>query len=169
MSDPDTTAPVFSAPGHDHDTCVANALAHAEQVCARKGLRLTAIRRRVLELIWASHQPSKAYDLLDAIRNESFSAAPPTVYRALDFLEEAGLVHRIESLNAFAGCESSHTGGQPMFLICRQCKRVAELPDQAVEQAISHAASRADFAVERETIEISGLCNSCARSRSVPS
>jgi len=152
----------FPPARHDHATCVRAALARAEAVCAERGLRLTRIRRRVLELVWANHRPSKAYDLLDAIRGEPFSTAPPTVYRALDFLLEAGLIHRIESLNAYVGCEARHAAGEPIFLICRACQRVAELPGRGVREAIAHAAGRVGFAVDRETIEVSGLCRACA-------
>lgn len=152
----------FPAPSHDHDRCVRQAVAHAEQVCADRDLRLTPIRRRVLELIWTNHQPSKAYDLLEAIRGEPFSTAPPTVYRALDFLLDAGLIHRIESLNAYVGCDARHAAGSTMFLICRGCDRVAELPGTGVGKAIGRAAKRAGFAVDQETVEISGLCGGCA-------
>src|SRR5699024_1887306 len=114
-------------PNHDHGACISDALARAEACCRAQGLRLTATRRRVLELIWASHRPSKAYDLLEAINRERGNAAPPTVYRALDFLLTAGLVHKIESLNAFIGCSGTHAHAQPKFLICHDCQRVAEI------------------------------------------
>ena len=90
---------------HDHSRCVAEALAEAEALCAKQGTRLTTLRKRVLELVWASHKPLGAYDILGVLSEEDGRrAAPPTVYRALDFLLENGLVHRIASLNAFIGC-----------------------------------------------------------------
>ena len=96
--------PAFARPRHDHDHCVANALAAAEQVCATRGLKLTPLRRRVLELVWAGHGPVGAYDLLQALaEGDARAVQPPTVYRALEFLREAGLVHRIDTLNAFIG------------------------------------------------------------------
>src|SRR5690606_10698879 len=89
---------------HDHEQCVSDALAAAEQVCERSGARLTPVRRGVLGLVWQSHRPMGAYDLLDTLaREDDRRPAPPTVYRALDFLQEHGLVHRIASLNAFIG------------------------------------------------------------------
>ncbi|MHA1109066.1 MAG: transcriptional repressor, partial [Alphaproteobacteria bacterium] len=91
----------FRATGHDHKRCIAEALAAAEEICARQSVKLTDLRRRVLELIWDRHEPVRAYDLLDQLRAGRRSAAPPTIYRALDFLLEAGLIHRIESLNAY--------------------------------------------------------------------
>lgn len=154
---------VFNASGHDHQACIRAALARADALCAQRGLRLTAIRRRVLELIWENHRPTKAYDLLGAISAERGNAAPPTVYRALDFLLEAGLVHKIESLNAFIGCDAGHDSGHPKFLICRSCERVAEIPSPEVDSAIAREADRAGFTVDRETIEIGGLCDACAR------
>ena len=99
-----TDTPLAARP-HDHSRCVSHALAEAEAICARQGLRLTALRKRVLELVWASHKPLGAYDILGVLSDEDGRrAAPPTVYRALDFLLENGLVHRIASLNAFVGC-----------------------------------------------------------------
>lgn len=152
----------FQGPDHDHDACVADALERADRVCAERGLRLTPIRRRVLELIWASHKPTKAYDLLDTIRAEHAGAAPPTVYRALDFLLDAGLVHRLESLNAFVGCNAGHGGSHPKFLICRHCERVAEIAGQTLHDAIDREAAAAGFMVEGEVVELRGLCRNCA-------
>lgn len=154
--------PVFSAAGHDHAACIADALARADARCAERGLRLTAIRRRVLELIWDNHKPTKAYDLLNTISAERGNAAPPTIYRALDFLLDAGLVHKIESLNAFIGCDRSHHRNDPKFLICRSCERVVEIPSPEVDAAIAKAAERAGFVVDHETIEVGGLCAACA-------
>lgn len=152
----------FAARSHDHAACIDAALARAEATCSEQGLRLTTIRRRVLELIWASHRPSKAYDLLAAIDSERGKAAPPTVYRALDFLLDAGLVHKIESLNAFIGCDAGHADGSPKFLICQDCQRVTEIAGPAVDRAIAHEADRVGFCTESETIEIGGLCQQCA-------
>src|SRR5699024_7737219 len=97
----------FAHNEHDRTACVSDALARADRICRPQGRRLTPMRRRVLELVWNSHKPVKAYDLLEAIRSNRNNAAPITVYRALDFLQEAGLVHRIESLNAFVGCDAA--------------------------------------------------------------
>ena len=152
----------FRAAGHDHGRCVAEALAAAEEICARQSVKLTDLRRRVLELIWDRHKPVRAYDLLDQLRAERRGAAPPTVYRALDFLLDAGLIHRIESLNAYFGCggpTSSH-GGQ--FLICGECGRVAELDDAEISDRVAERARLLGFAVQRQTIEIMGLCGHCA-------
>lgn len=154
---------VFNAGGHDHAACISDALTRAETLCAQQGLRLTAIRRRVLELIWDNHRPAKAYDLLHRIGQERGGAAPPTVYRALDFLLEAGLIHKIESLNAFIGCDDGHGASHPKFLICRTCERVAEIPSPDVDTALAREARRAGFVIDHETIEIGGICQACTR------
>jgi Fur family zinc uptake transcriptional regulator len=146
---------------HDHAGCVANALATAEQLCHERGLRFTVTRRRVLELVWQSHKPIGAYDILEVLSQKSKSAAPPTVYRALDFLIEAGLVHRLDSLNAFIGCPdpaSRHTG---QFLICRQCRSVTELSDNEIESLVAQKAADNGFSAVRQMLEIEGLCKGC--------
>ena len=109
----------FKGRRHRHSECVSDALAAAEQHCREKGNRLTPLRRRVLELVWTNHEPVKAYDVLSDLQADRARAAPPTVYRALDFLQEVGLVHRIESLNAFVGCGDPHRKHLGQFFICQ--------------------------------------------------
>lgn len=151
----------FDGDSHDHGLCIADALRTAEQLCARRGARLTKLRRRVLELVWTSHAPVGAYELLGRLGRERERAAPPTVYRALEFLLAHGLVHRIESLNAFVGCPhpgKSHSG---QFLICRDCGAAAEMHDASINEAIAERAAACGFAVERKTVEVRGLCPAC--------
>jgi Fur family zinc uptake transcriptional regulator len=165
MADGNILAP-FQPTNHDHGKCVAEAIAIAEARCAPDGRTITPLRRRVLELVWSSHGPVGAYELLDALRAERRGAAPPTIYRALDFLMGNGLIHRIESLNAYVGCGSpdnhpeQHHGGQ--FLLCRDCGAVAELDDPAIARTISTRAKALGFHVESQTIEVTGLCPRCA-------
>src|SRR5918999_799750 len=102
---------------HDHLSCIGDALDRAAVLCDQRGARLTPLRRRVLELVWRGHEPVGAYDLLAQMGR----AAPPTVYRALDFLIEQGLVHRIESLNAYVGCDRPEAAHASQFLICTDC------------------------------------------------
>src|SRR5690606_191738 len=147
---------------HDHDHCVSQARAEADTLCARQGVRLPALRKRVLELVWQSHKPLGAYDILAVLSEEDGRrAAPPTVYRALDFLLENGLVHRIASLNAFVGCIHPERSHQGQFLICRQCRAAIELEQLAVSDAIVSAAAGVGFAVESQTVEVVGLCAAC--------
>ncbi|WP_278378293.1 zinc uptake transcriptional repressor Zur [Stutzerimonas kunmingensis] len=147
---------------HDHDHCVSHALAEADSLCARQGVRLTALRKRVLELVWQSHRPLGAYDILAVLsEQDGRRAAPPTVYRALDFLLENGLVHRIASLNAFIGCNHPEHPHQGQFLICRHCHTAIELEQRAIAEAIDSAAGSVGFAVEGQTVEVAGLCSNC--------
>ncbi len=146
---------------HDHDDCVSEALRTAEELCRERGLRFTPIRRRVLELVWASHKPIGAYDILGALNENGRKAAPPTVYRALEFLIEADLVHRLDSLNAFVGCpdpSGSHAG---QFLICRGCRSVAELDDADINGLVRHKAAQLGFSSVQQMLEIQGLCREC--------
>jgi Fur family zinc uptake transcriptional regulator len=146
---------------HDHARCVSAALEAASRLCERDGQRLTPIRRRVLELVWSSHQPIGAYAILDRLKSGNRRAAPPTVYRALEFLLARGLVHRIESLNAFIGCPAPDGEHPVQFLICRNCGATAELDDRRVDAALAKSAAARGFAVERRVIELSGLCQHC--------
>jgi Fur family zinc uptake transcriptional regulator len=143
---------------------VSQALQTAESLCRDRGLRFTALRQRVLELVWNSHKPVGAYDILDQLNQEGKKAAPPTVYRALEFLIEADLVHRLDSLNAFVGCpdpSSSHTG---QFLICRGCRSVAELDDADINELVERKASDLGFTAVHQMLEIQGLCRDCGSS-----
>lgn len=151
----------FSHDAHDHAQCIHDAMATAEAICQQNGERFTPLRRTVLELIWSSHKPVKAYDLLSQLSESRERAAPPTVYRALDFLQQAGLVHKIKSLNAFVGCAQPARQHQGQFLICNDCGGVAELDDASLRQRIEQNASRVGFQVADETVEITGLCEQC--------
>ncbi|MEE9140929.1 MAG: Fur family transcriptional regulator [Alphaproteobacteria bacterium] len=151
----------FGEDGHDHRACVAAALARAGELCARRGARLTKLRRRVLEIVWRSHEPARAYAILDALQGEGYCAAPPTVYRALEFLVAHGLVHRVESLNAYAGCTQPGEAHAGQFLICGRCGGAVELDDDRIRSAIARGAERLGFEIERQTIEVLGLCPVC--------
>ena len=151
----------FPRAGHDHRGCIEDALRMADQVCAERGARLTRLRRRVFELIWSSHTPVGAYELLRRLGREHAGAAPPTVYRALDFLRAHGLVHRIESLNAFVGCCAPDRAHAGQFLICSGCGTAAEIDDPRVNDAIERRAGEMGFAVHHKTIEVEGLCTPC--------
>ncbi|MCG8361567.1 MAG: transcriptional repressor [Kiloniellales bacterium] len=151
----------FPTARHNHRRCVAEALAAADVLCRGRGVRLTRLRRRVLELVWDSHAPVGAYQLLRELSREREKAAPPTVYRALDFLMAQGLIHRIESLNAFVGCIDPRAPHVGQFLICDDCGSAAELHDLRIDRAISRASAEADFTVERSTVEVRGLCPDC--------
>ena len=151
----------FRPKGHDHADCTSAALEAAERLCARRGARLTEIRRRVLELVWRSHQPVGAYAILERLGRERGRVAPPTVYRALEFLIAHGLVHRIASRNAFIGCAHPDRDHIGQFLVCSDCGSAAELDDRRIDRAIRSGAEAAGFAVERPVIELAGRCPNC--------
>jgi Fur family zinc uptake transcriptional regulator len=147
---------------HDHDKCVSAALDIAEQICVVRGVQLTPIRLQVLKLIWESHQAVKAYELLDRIKPLKQEAKPATIYRALDFLIEQGLIHRIESLNAFIGCHYSGQQHEQLLLICKQCHEVEERSAPKVMGALSSEIQQAHFIVHSKAIEIHGICAKCS-------
>lgn len=143
---------------------MSDALAAAEQLCKQHGLKLTKTRKQVLTYIWQSHKPLGAYTILELLANAQEGGrrvAPPTVYRALDFLQEVGLVHRIASLNAYIGCSSPKQHHQSHFLICKHCDSTAEIASSGISTAIAKAAEPTGFAVEQECVEVIGLCPRC--------
>ena len=151
----------FKKRRHNHSHCINAAIGEAEAICMQRGVRLTEIRRRVLELVWEGHRPVKAYNILDELTRENRRAAPPTVYRALDFLLDAGLVHRIETLNAYVGCGGPRAPHVGQFLVCRKCGAVAEINDPKITQLVAKKAVALNFKVERQTVEVAGLCPDC--------
>ena len=153
---------VFPAPGHNHDRCSADALSHAEVLCRARGERLTPIRREVLATLAADHRPFGAYELIDRLAADKKRLAPITVYRALDFLVANGLVHRIESRNAYLACINNHADSETVvFLICENCGAVGEAASSSVAETIAAAAKSAGFTPHAPVIEISGICSHC--------
>ncbi len=152
---------------HDHAGCREKAIRTAEQVCNQRGARFTPIRREVLELIWESHKAVKAYDLLDRIKPRAGTAKPATVYRALDFLLEQGLIHKVESLNAFIGCSFSGHQHEQLLLTCVRCHEVEERPGEHVMDAIAKELEQAVFTMLHKAVEIHGVCARCSASQGV--
>ena len=137
-------------------------MAHAEALCAERGERLTPMRRCVLEILAASHKPLGAYEIMDQVGEKGPRPAPITVYRALDFLRQNGLVHRIESLNAFVACVRNHRADALVaFLICERCGAVGEAASVAVAATLTSAARAAGFTPKSPVIEIGGICAHC--------
>ena len=157
---------IFPAPDHDHDRCASSAIAHAEAQCAARAQRLTPIRRQVLEALLASHKPLGAYEIIDHLAGGT-RPAPITVYRALEFLRDNGLVHRIESRNAFVACVHNHAGEDlVVFLICERCGAVGEASGGGVAEALKASSRAAGFSPKSPLIEIAGVCSHCRESRS---
>ena len=151
---------------HAHETTgltageIGRALASAEARCAGQGERMTAPRRRVLELLLQAGEAVKAYDLIARYGLDGVAAKPPTVYRALEFLEKAGLAHRIASISAYVACSVGDRAHAAAFLICDCCGSTVEVTPPEGE-ALHQAAEAAGYAIEHTTIEGHGRCPAC--------
>ena len=130
-------------------------------IYVERGVQLTPIRHKVLELIWESHKAVKAYELLDRLKPLQQAAKPATIYRALDFLIEQGLIHRVESLNAFVGCRCSGHQHEQLLLICKYCQEVDERSAPAVMLALSQEFKRGGFMAHSKAIEVHGVWSKC--------
>ena len=146
---------------HVHD---GNAFVHeVERACEQRGLRLTPIRANALRLIADAGRPVKAYELLDLMKATHGAAAPPTVYRALDFLLEHGFIHKLASINAYVGCHHPGSAAHAVpFLICDRCQSATELEDDSIVGALDARARALGFAPQAQTLEVHGLCAKCA-------
>jgi len=145
---------------------LAKVMGLAAQLCAERGARLTRQRRMVLEMLCTSYKPLTAYEILDRMRSRVHNPTPPTVYRALDFLLEQGLVHKLESLHAYVGC--SHPDDHPhasQFLICAECGEVSELESETIMQSLRSAAKATGFKPIHPVVELLGTCAQCALNR----
>jgi Fur family transcriptional regulator, zinc uptake regulator len=152
----------FPPPSHNHTSCLAVALQRAESAFEAKGLRLTELRRRVLEEIAGSHHAIGAYDVLERLRDKGSRLAPISVYRAIDALLSAGVIHRLESRNAFFACHAAHAADrEQLILACERCGRVAEVPGRPVFDAIASAAQEAHFQPAHTVAEVAGVCADC--------
>ena len=158
---PGCADPAAAFAPHDHAHCAGDALTRASALAASSGAKLTPVRRRVLEILLEEHRALGAYDVLKRLAAEGFGNQPPVAYRALEFLVDQGLAHRIRRLNAFAACMHPGEAHSPAFLICRQCNAVAEAPATPVRAALDSAAAAIGFVIERSTIEALGLCPAC--------
>ena len=145
-----------------HKNCINRAIDEAQSICRDRGLRFTDLRRRVLEIIWSSHKPIKAYDILAQLGDSDYSAEPPTVYRTLDFLIENGIIHKLSSLHAYVGCSHPREQHECFFLICSKCMKVNECCDKALRGTIARAATKNKFNPQNTTLEIKGICTTCA-------
>ena len=140
-------------------------LERAETLCHERGVRLTEQRKTVLQLLCASDKPLSAYELLERMRGVVKNPAPPTVYRALDFLLEQGLVHKLESLHAYVGCAHPDHPHASQFLICDDCGEVAEVEDSSVAKSLKAAGKAIGFRTKRPVVELLGTCAQCTAKR----
>lgn len=140
-------------------------LKRAERLCSERGTRLTEQRRTVLELVCASDKPLSAYEILDRMRESVRNPAPPTVYRALDFLLAQGLVHKLESIHAFVGCNHPEHPHSSQFLICTDCGAVNEMENDHIARSLQSAEKTLGFKTERPVVELLGTCAECTEKR----
>jgi Fur family zinc uptake transcriptional regulator len=152
----------------ERSTRAEAALAAAEAQCRALGVRLTPIRRQVLATLYGTHRPLGAYDLAEQLAPKGRRLAPITVYRALDFLIEQHLVHRLASRNAYVACPHGHGDATPIaFLICESCGGVDEIVSPSIAHAVSEILSAERFHSRKTTIEITGSCVHCSDGRAV--
>jgi Fur family zinc uptake transcriptional regulator len=158
---PSTLADPEAFHAHDHGACKGAALRVAQEACRVRKLRLTPARVFVLETLLESHRAMTAYEILDRLKAAGLGAQPPVAYRALDFLVANGLAHRIERLNAFVACTHGGTEHAAAFLVCRDCRRVAEAPLPLTMRGLVEEVGASGFEVEKLVVEVEGLCESC--------
>jgi Fur family zinc uptake transcriptional regulator len=147
---------------HHHRHDARGFVKEVSSVCATRGLRLTEIRMQVLQIIAQSEKPLKAYDLLDRLKDDRSNAAPPTVYRALDFLIENGFIHKLQSINAYVSCHHPSIVHQVPFLICDVCESADEICDERVSGLLTDQAKAHGFRTRSQTLEVHGVCKQCA-------
>jgi Fur family zinc uptake transcriptional regulator len=155
----------FHPQAHDHTNCINHAMEAAQTVCHDKNIRLTPIRQRIFELIWSNHKAVGAYDLLATLQQEDPKAKPVTIYRALDFLLDAGLIHKVASLNAFIGCSQPEITHHSVMLICDLCHDAKEVEAQEVYEAIFEIGKNNAFHPQQLTLELHGTCEDCQNNR----
>lgn len=146
---------------HHHVYDADSFVDQVQQACHDRGLRLTTLRRDVLELLARAGKPVKAYALLEQLHARHDNPAPPTVYRSLDFLLEQGFIHKLESINAFVSCPHPDQDHQVPFLICDHCKNAIEVCDEQVAELITTQARALGFRAQAQILEVHGICRAC--------
>ena len=148
---------------HNHERCISAALTLAHDICVERRLRLTTTRESVLRLLWQSHKPLGAYQLQDQLATLlNKRIAPPTVYRAIEFLLQLGLIHRLPSLNAYIACPFPNSEHSNLFMICTGCGNVAEMAHNALNNMLQNASDKANFTLQSQSLELFGLCPQCS-------
>ena len=134
----------------------------AKAVCIAKGETLTPLRQRVLEIVLKQRTPIKAYDILRELQRDNEKAAPPTAYRALDFLVDMGVIHRLESLSAYVACSHEDMSGGGLFFVCDKCHAIVEEHDSRIDRMLAKKGAEAGFTVSNHEVEIHGTCRNCS-------
>jgi len=147
--------------GVPHRRDHAAVLERAETICRAHSGRLTPQRRVVLVKLLMASRPLTAYELLDLVRPEDAAITPASIYRSLDFLVEAGLVHRLDSTRSFVACNHPDHPHAVQFLICRECGTVVEAEDKRIDRAAEDLGERHGFTLEHRSVELTGVCGVC--------
>jgi Fur family zinc uptake transcriptional regulator len=134
----------------------------AERLCAERGLRLTRLRRRALEILLERGGPVKAYDLLEAMRGSGRPIPPATAYRTLEFLLEQGFAHRVNALNAYVACTGEHAGQRLILLVCSVCRKTEEIDDPGIYHSLVDRLDERGFSLAGGSVEVQGVCPCCA-------
>ena len=151
-----------SKDAHDHDQnfSVDEVLGLADKHCEDNSLKLTPARRKVMEILLSEGRAMGAYEILPFLDKAGFGGQPPVVYRALEFLQKHGFVHKIERLNAFVACTHPGSDHSPAFMICRDCSLVVETESHPVAGMKSDAETKG-FAIDHTVVELEGVCADC--------
>ena len=145
----------------DHNHCIENAITSAKCYCNSNKIQFTPLRERVLRKVWESHKSVKAYDLINNMGSKNEPVKPPIVYRVLDFLLNIGLIHRIDSLNAFVGCQHPFEHENCYLLICENCAVVEESCSDKFTSEINKISQHRRFSPTHTVLEIHGYCAAC--------
>lgn len=151
----------FGCTENIHQNCINTALEKAEIICKEKSQKLTPLRKKILTMIWESHTPSKAYDLLYRLQQEDLSAKPPTIYRTLDFLQENNLIYKVHRLNAYIGSKYSDVYAPYFLLICTKCNEIKETTYPGYNTVLETITQNESFHVMHKILEMEGICHKC--------
>lgn len=160
---PGCAEPDVAFAAHDHGHCATDVLTRADALAAGRSVRLTPVRRRALEILLEQHRALGAYEVLNRLAQDGFGNQPPVAYRALEFLVEHGLAHRIQRLNAYLACRHPGETHVPAFLICASCQAIAETSADGARAGLNDAATELGFQLDRVTVEAMGLCPGCQK------
>ena len=143
----------------NHQKCTEEAIIAAEEICIKNQIRFTTLRKKIFKIITASHQPIKAYDIID--RLDEKNTKPTTIYRILDVFLEYGLIHRLNVSNSYISCSHPLEHNKCSFLICNKCAEVQECCDASITNQLKRISTENKFKIENAVIEIRGICSSC--------
>ena len=152
---------------HDHLECSKKVIQNAEEICLKFSLNFTPIRKKVLEIISSNHKPSRAYDLLAKLRDAGLSDKPPTIYRALDFLIENKIVHKLNTINAYVACFDEESEEISCFLICEMCQEIEEFHNKNLSKVLTNIGKKRGITIKNLNLEIGFKCQECKKLKNI--